>query len=305
MMPLYEQKEGLFYHVHPLTMTIYIMSVFILGLALTHPVYQGLLFMVTLVALWVSGNIGHWRAYAKFALPMVVILMVVNGIFVKAGATVLYNGPTVPVFGKLRITLEALAYGGGMGLRLLVVISIFCLFTYTVQPDRFMKLFGPFGNRTVFVMTLAIRLFPLMVTDYRRIIEVQRCRGVQFDHVPWHRRVKNIFPVTSVLLLSSLERSFLQAESMYARGYGSGMRTVFHRELWRRRDTIMVALTLGGLLVGIITGLTGDGLYTYYPRMGTIKIKDLALALLVAIPLLMPVVMDWGWRRWPALRSKI
>ncbi len=217
----------------------------------------------------------------------------------------LYNGPRIPVIGKLRITLEAIAYGGGMGIRLLVIISVFCLFTYTVQPDKFMKLFSRFGNKTVFVVILSIRLFPLMISDYQRIMEVQRCRGVRFSQGKWTKRLRNMLPITSVLLLSSLERSFLQAESMYARGYGCGKRTVYNKDLWRTRDTIIAVMTSFGLAVGIYAYIAGYGSYVYYPELAAMKWTDLIALLVIAAGLTGPVLLNWGWKKWPKLRLKI
>ena len=302
---LYREKDNFFYGLHPFTMSFYMGSIFLMSLIQTHPVYLCSLLGVTVLAIWRSDNLKHWQGYARFTVPLMFMIMVVNALFVRAGATVLYRGPSIPVIGMVRITLEALAYGAGMGIRLLVIISIFCLFTYTVQPDRFMKLFGPFGNRTVFVITLSMRLFPLMVNDYRRIMEVQRCRGVRFDEGRWWQRVRHMFPVTSVLLLSSLERSFLQAESMYARGYGSGRRTVYNQELWRPRDTVMTLFTALALILSIGAAIGGWGNYDYYPRLTAVVLYDLFPLIPATVALTVPVFMDWGWRNWPAFRSKI
>lgn len=302
---LYRQKDNFFYKLHPFTLSFYVFTVFVLALLHMNPVYLVPLLMITGVVIVASGNKDPYKGYLRLSLPLIVMLMIINGLFIKAGATVIYRGPVLPVLGRIRITAEALAYGGGMGLRLLIIISAFCLFTYTVQPDRFMKLFGPFGNRTVFLMTLSIRLFPLMVTDYRRIMEVQRCRGVRFNSSRWPERVRNLFPVVSVLLLSSLERSFMQAESMYARGFGSGRRTQYSSELWRRRDSIINILTATALIFGIWLQVAGISAFEYYPRMTSLASVALWPVAVLVLLLSAPVMMDWGWHRWAVFRSRI
>lgn len=302
---LYRQKDNLFYQLHPLTLTLYVATVFLLALMITNPFYLLPILVTTGAMIWASGNIKPYKGYLKLSIPLFLMLMIINGLFVKAGTHVLFRGPSLPVIGRIRITLEALAYGAGMGLRLLVIISAFCLFTYTVQPDRLMTLFGRLGNRTVFLMSLSIRLFPLMISDYRRIMEVQRCRGVRFNSRSWRDRVKHMFPVISVLLISSLERSFMQAESMYARGFGSGSRTQYKRELWRRRDTMIHLSTIAALIFGLSVQLMGVSTFTYYPQITSVGTMTLWPISVLTVLLIVPLIIDWGWRHWARFRSKI
>lgn len=305
MIPLYRVKNNLIYKLHPFAIAFFIFAIFFLSLIFTHPVYITSLFVVISILIIDSGNFNEWKGYLKISIPLVAMVMIINALFVKVGSTVIYSGPRLPLIGKVRITLEALAYGAGMGIRLMTIISIFCLYTYTVQPDRFMKLFSRFGNKTVFIVTLSIRLFPLMISDYRRIMEVQRCRGVKVDSGGFMKRIKNTFPVVSVLLLSSLERSFQQAESMYARGYGSGKRTVYNRELWRIRDYLIIGMTCVAIIAGLISYIKGFGTYSYYPRLVKFDIKEFKLLYLIVFTLIFPAILDWGWRKWPILKLKI
>jgi len=305
MLPLYRKKTNFIYTFHPLALAVYIFAVFLLALLYTHPLYLFLILTATGMMLIGSENGRQWKGYLRYTIPLMLMLIVINGIFVKSGVTVLYRGPSLPLLGKVRITLEAIAYGGGMGLRLVVIISIFCLFTYTVQPDRLMKSFSRYGNKTVFVFTMAMRLFPLLVSDARRIMEVQQCRGVKFETKGFKKKMINLMPITSVLLLSSLERSFQQAESMYARGYGSGRRTVYKKEIWRPRDVILVGASIAAVIFGIVIYIFGFGTYDYYPKLLGIKYRDFWAVMVIFILLSIPSMMNWGWQKWPKLKSKI
>lgn len=305
MRPLYKETNHLIYKLHPFTIVFFIFGVFLLSLVFTHPLYLIGLMLVTLILIIDSGNLDQWKGYMKISFMLVIMIIIVNAIFVNAGATVLYNGPRLPVIGKVRITLEALAYGAGMGLRLLVIMSVFCFYTYTVQPDKFMKLFSRFGNKSVFVIALSMRLFPLMIDDYRRITEVQRCRGVKMDNNKLIGRIKNLLPITSVLLLSSLERSFQQAESMYAKGYGSGRRSTYRKEIWRLRDYLILAMTAMGIITGIYASVIGYGKYEYYPRLTAFNIKGIGPLVAIMLAFIFPVLLNWGWKRWRILRLKI
>ena len=304
-MLLYKEKHSLIYKLHPLTSALLVLILFVLSIIFTHPVYLlGLLVIIVLIILD-TGNLKEWKEYLRFTLPMITIIILVNALFINAGATVLYIGPRLPLIGRIRITLEAIAYGAGMGLRLLTIISVFCLYTYIIQPDKFLKLFSRFGNKSVFVLTLSIRLFPLMINDYKRIIEVQKCRGVSLEKGKWIDKAKNMLPIVSVLLLSSLERSFQQAESMFSRGYGSGKRSIYTKDIFRIRDFLIIGALTISLILGIVAFIKGDSFFIYYPRLSNINYSDLRLLLIISLFLALPVLLDWGWKKWEILRLKI
>ncbi|SFR01210.1 energy-coupling factor transporter transmembrane component T family protein [Desulfoscipio geothermicus] len=301
----YREKDNLIHKLHPLAAVAYISIIIILSLIFSHPVYLlGLLLAVGTVII-ASGNFREWTPYLLISLGMITVIMLVNAVFVQAGSTVLFYGPRVPVLGKIRITLEAICFGIGMGIRLLVIVSAFCFYTYAVHPDKALKLFSKFGNKSVLAVTLSTRLFPLMIRDVRRITEVQRCRGVKLDTGSRWQRVKNRLPVINVLLLSSLERSLQLAESMQARGYGSGKRTCYTRDLWRPRDCLIFSAAVLSLLTGIWAVWQGWAGYTYYPRLESLQLNDLKMAAVIVLALTVPTVLSWGWKKWPLLKSKI
>ncbi|MGI6487484.1 MAG: energy-coupling factor transporter transmembrane component T family protein [Syntrophothermaceae bacterium] len=300
----YREKDNLVHQLHPFTTITFVGVVMVLSLVFSHPVYLvGLLLAVGTVIV-AAGNYQEWKVYLKFSLVMIVMIMVINSVFVHTGSTVLLIGPDLPILRNIRITLEALAFGAGMGVRLLVIISVFCLYTYAIHPDKVLKLFSRWGNKSVLVITLSTRLIPLLIADFRRIIEVQRCRGVKYDG-SWWERARNLLPVINVLLLSCLERSQQLAESMYARGYGSGPRTYYDREYWRPRDYFILMGVAVSFLVGIWATFRGWSVYTYYPRLTEFTPNELKMAMVIILTLSFPAILNWGWKKWPLLRSKI
>ncbi|ATW27579.1 energy-coupling factor transporter transmembrane component T family protein [Candidatus Formimonas warabiya] len=301
----YREKNNLIHKIHPFTALSFILTVFLLSLLFSHPVYLLALFCAVGLVIGAAGIVPQWKGYLKFTLSMMVILMMVNALFVHNGATVLLRGPRLPVLGQTQITLEALAYGAGMGIRLLVIISVFCFYTYAVHPDKVLKLFSRWGRQSVLAITLATRLFPLITQDFKRITEIQRCRGVKLTSGSWWEKIKNFVPIMSVLLLSCLERSWQMAESMQARGYGSGPRTSYHRDLWRPRDWLILAGLGLGLGTGLWAVLAGWSAYAYYPRLGKIDLASIKLAGVLMITLALPALLSWGWKKWPLFRSKI
>jgi len=302
---MYREKNNLIHKLHPVTTVSFIAVIVLLALIFSHPVYLlGLLFAAG-AAIVAAGITQEWKSYLQFSLGMITVIIVINTIFVRAGTTVLFFGPRIPGLGRVKITLEALFFGVGMGIRLLAVVSAFCLYTHAVNPDKLLKLLGKFGNKSVLAVTLATRLFPLMVKDFKRITEVYRCRGAKLNTGSWLQRLKNLFPVMNVLLLSCLERSLQLAESMHARGYGSGDRTFYNRDLWRPRDYLILIIVLIGLMTGIWATLKGWASYMYYPRLERFHLNEIKPAGLLTFVLTIPAILNWGWKKWPLLKSKI
>jgi energy-coupling factor transport system permease protein len=304
-MLVYREKDNLIHKLHPFTIVFFIAVIFILSLVFSHPVYLLGLFIGVSAVIIASGNFSEWKIYLKMSVFFMLMIMFINTIVVQTGDTVLLTGPRVPVFGRINVTLEALAFGAGMGLRLLVIISVFCLYTYAVHPDKVLKMFSRLGNKSVLLVALSTRLFPLMVSDYKRITEVQKCRGVKFDTGKRLERVKNFMPVISILLLSSLERSMQIAESMNARGFGTGKRSSYSRNFWRPRDIIIIAALSINLLFGILAAVKGWSAYNYYPKLTYFKISELYIVVIVVLTLIVPAVLNWGWKKWPLWKSKI
>ncbi|RKD21440.1 energy-coupling factor transport system permease protein [Caminicella sporogenes DSM 14501] len=304
-MLMYREKNNLFYKLHPLTNLLYISLILFFSFIFSSPIYLLGLFISVGLVIISSENLSEWRGYLKFSLILIAIIIVVNVIIVKAGSTVLYRGPRLPVLGRIRITMEALIYAVGMGIRLLVVISIFCFYTYGIHPDKLLKLFSRWGNKSVLVITLSTRLFPLMISDYKRISEVQRCRGVKLNTGSLWNKAKNMIPIYNVLLLSSLERSFQIAESMYARGYGSGKRSIYKRELFRPRDFLIIISLFLAFVVGVFVFLRGWSSYIYYPKLQSFSLKETMGAFVVSFILTFPALLNWGWQRCKILKLKI
>jgi energy-coupling factor transport system permease protein len=300
----YQEKDNLIYKLHPITMLSFIAVVFVLALLLSNPVYLVGLLVAVAVIIAAADAVREWMVYLKYSLMLSTFIVLINALVIRLGETVLFRF-NLPGPGELKITLEALAFGAGMSIRLLIIVSVFCLYTYAVHPDKMLKMLSKGGNSSVLVIILSTRLFPLLLTDYYRITEVQRCRGVKFDSGRFYEKAKNLLPIVNVLLLSCLERSLQLAESMCARGYGSGKRSSYSRELWRPRDYVILAGITASLAIGVFSAIKGWSAYSYYPHLSRISSEQIVLTTVMTLTLVIPAILNWGWKKWPILRSKI
>lgn len=303
-MYIYQDKHTLLHKLHPLTLILYIVIVSVLSLIFSHPGFLLFMFIGLLSVIIAADIVKEWFGYFKISLAFIVIIIIVNSIVVQAGSTVLLWGPVIPGLGKIRITLEAIFFALTMGLRLMVIITAFCLLTYVLNPDRGLQMLGAAGKHTALVLTLTVRLFPLLVSDFRRIYDVQRTRGVKFNG-RLKENIRNFFPVINAVLLSSLERSFQLAEALHSRGFGAGKRTHLQTDFFRPRDIIIISVTMVLVVTGIFLFMEGHASFVFYPRLQPIQSQDMMLAAGYGILISVPAVLHWGWTKFRLFQSKM
>ena len=305
---LFYQEKGLFLQsLHPAAGLVYLLVLLLLSLLYENPLYLLALFFLLVLLINEVDGLEAWEGMLKAGIFLMLVVMVVNPLVIRAGETVIWHGPTLPFLGKLTVSMEALAYGAAASLRLLVIISIFSLYNLMISPDRVFDLFAKAMGKSILMIALSTRLFPVMVRDLQRIKEVQQLRGVDFETGSLWTRVKKYSLIYNVLLLSSLEGALGVAESMQARAYGSGRRSVYRRDLVRPRDVLCLAGSLLALVAAAWGLRYGYGKYTFYPEADYL-IKDgatLPVLLAVMFYLSVPLIISRGWKHCRFLRSNV
>ena len=228
------------------------------------------------------------RTAARWALSLGLLIVLVNGLVVRRGDTVLVRGFDVPVLGQLDVTLEALAEGAVLGLRVVVVLLAFAVFSACVDPDRMLGALRPIARRSAITATLITRLVPLAARDHARLREAASLRGpvaAQVGRAATARR----------LVAGSLDRAADVAATLELRGYGLAPPSSRPRErggaaAWSANGSSVLLVLLAVISGGVALGarLAGVGSFDAYP---TIRIDadapTIALALLIALSSLM------------------
>lgn len=298
----YYAGDSFWHRLHPAPALCLIGAWVALSMLIIHPLYLLMLLLTAAAALAAAGGSRLFVPYLRLGAVFTVVMLVFNAIVVRAGVTILFYGPRLPVVGKMNVSLEALAYAVVMGGRMLCLLLIFGFFSFVVNPDRLLGMLGRFAGNTGLFLVTASRIFPLLTADAVRIGEVQRTRGLRISGRGPLAALGARLPALSVLLLSSLERSWQMAESMAARGYGSGRRTRYFNELLRPRDWLVTAVSVLSLLLFMLkrTRL----LYSFYPRLDPVFPADITPLLLFA-GFWAVIAVSWGWNRWSFFRLKI
>ena len=117
------------------------------------------------------------RASLRWGVTLGIFIVAVNGLVAQRGDTVLVHGLWLPLFGSTEVSAEALAEGGVLALRIVVVLMAFAVHTACVDPDRTLRLLRPLARRSALTATLIARLVPLAAADHVRLGEAAALRG--------------------------------------------------------------------------------------------------------------------------------
>ncbi|HEU4393508.1 MAG TPA: energy-coupling factor transporter transmembrane component T, partial [Solirubrobacterales bacterium] len=152
------------------------------------------------------------RAALQMGATLALLIVVVNALVVNRGATVLARLGEWPLLGQVDVTAEALADGAVFGLRAVVVMVAFAVYSACVDPDRVLRALRPFAGRSALTATLVSRLVPVAAADASRLREAALLRGpgaAEAGRAPLARR----------LLAGSLDRAVDVAATLELRGY--------------------------------------------------------------------------------------
>lgn len=223
---------------------------------------------------------GSRRAVAfalRLALPLMALMAIVNGLVYHRGETILLRGWNLPVIGNTDFTLEALAAGAVIGLRVVVVLMAFAVYSACVNPDAVMRAMRPVARRSALTAALVSRLVPLAIADLARAREAAALRGPAA--APVGRAV-----MARRLVEGSLDRSVDVAATLELRGHSLDGGAARRREPAGPAGLLLLATT--GVLSASVAALAlGAGGFEEYPRF-SVDMGAGTLALSAALPLL-------------------
>ena len=270
----YKDTGSALQRLSPFVMLAWTAAMVVAALLLQHPLFLAALAAST-VPVVVAARVSHdWLVLMKLAAWMCLAIVLVNVIVSNEGAHVLAEaGFSLPVLGTPRITLEALAFGGAMSMRLLVMVAAFGLLNLSVHPDDLMravmKLRLPY--KSVLVTSLSTRFVPVLLADAGTIADVQRSRGLEFDSGGLLQRIQSRAALVLPLLSNSLDRAVQLAEAMESRAYGARPRRTFYRDVPVTPDDVAAIVLVSGAVASVIAvRVAGLASYLYYPSLDSI-----------------------------------
>ena len=159
-----------------------------------------------------AGARGAVRAAIRLGLAIALPIVVVNALVVNRGETVLARLGEWPLLGQVNVTAEAIADGAVFGLRAVVVMIAFAVYSACVDPDRVLRALRPVAGRSALTATLISRLVPVAAADAARLRDAGRLRGPAAAPLGRAALIRR-------LLAGSLDRAVDVAATLELRGY--------------------------------------------------------------------------------------
>jgi energy-coupling factor transport system permease protein len=261
-------------------------------LLLNNPIYIALLIGWVIILSYLDGCIKEVFGITRYLLLAALFIIVANPLLNHNGSTLILYVPSL----RLYITFEALMYGVIMALRLYGITLVLGLSNMILHPDRTFGFFSKFMGKSALLMSMTLRLFPMILNSCRSIVDAERIRGSSVNEKRFLKRVKNQGAVVTILFMGCLEDAGDMAESMYSRGYGSGKRSTYFKEILSNVDIAFIILFVAEMVLFIVLQSGGYNTMSYYPQMDN-PIEHLSLITIVFVAICgIPAAVNWGWK---------
>jgi energy-coupling factor transport system permease protein len=223
------------------------------GLLYEHPLVLGAMCLAVLAAGALAGVGAQTSRALRLCLIAAPLVVAINLLANRNGLTVFWRLGDIPPFGELDLTVEALAYGGALALRLALTVLAAALFAAAVDVDALLLGARRVSARSALTAVLAVRLVPVLARDARRLDDARRCRPDAGGTGPAAR-----VAVLRAICAGALDRAADVAATLEVRGYGTAARPRRRREPWSRQDlafaasaAVLLALAVAGRVAGI------------------------------------------------------
>lgn len=190
------------------------------------------------------------KTVLKSIKPLVIIICITAVLNLFYG-----DGEALVQIGKLKITLDGIITAVFMAVRIITLVVISSLLTYTTSPteltDGLERLLKPLKVLKVDVhsismtMTIALRFIPTLIEEIQKIMSAQKSRGAEMDSGGLIHRAKALIPVLIPLFVSAFRRANELAYAMECRCYRGGQgRTKMKIMKLEARDYISLVIVI-------------------------------------------------------------
>ncbi|MCD7797562.1 MAG: energy-coupling factor transporter transmembrane protein EcfT [Clostridiales bacterium] len=167
------------------------------------------------------------KTVLKSIKPLAIIIIITSLLNLFYG-----DGEALVQIGKLKITEDGIMTALFMAVRIIILVVISSLLTYTTSPteltdglERLMKplkIFKIDVHSISMTMTIALRFIPTLIEEIDKIMSAQKSRGADMESGGLVHRAKALIPVLIPLFVSAFRRANELAYAMECRCYGGG-----------------------------------------------------------------------------------
>lgn len=227
-----------------------------------HPLVLFALALALVGASWAAGVGAQLTRVLRPAIAMGAPIVAINMLVSREGLTVFARLGDLGPFGQGNLTVEALAYGGVIALKVALLPLITGLAALTVDPDELLGVLRRLSFRSALTASLATRMMGVLTADARRLAEAQRTRP---PGAPGAGRAR--LALISAVVGSSLDRAMDVACTLELRGFASPARASRRRSALSRHDLAFGSSAVALLVTILLARATGAVSFTAYPLL--------------------------------------
>ncbi len=223
----------------------------------------GIVVLLTFIAMFLSSiPVKLYLKSIKVVIPIIIFTAILN-MFYSSG-----DSEPLVSFWIFKIYSSGLLRAGFMAVRVLLLILLSSLLTYTTTPNdltdaiervllplKFIGL-GRAIHTMSMMMTIALRFIPTLIDETNKIMNAQKARGADLDSGGLIKKVKALLPILIPLLISSVRRAYELAEAMECRCYngGKGRKRMkqLHLKVCDYVSFFVISLCLAGIIISNI-----------------------------------------------------
>jgi len=206
---------------NPITNFVFFIGAVVMGMFFIHPVSVCCSIVCSLIYYFWLKRLKGFRLLAYLVI-LFMVLTVLNPFFNTDGQIVLFWAFARPY------TLESLIYGATLAGMVVSALCWFACYNCVMTSDKFIYMFGRITPSLSLIISMILRLIPHFRRKAAQIASARACIGLAGDSSAglWER-LRNGAVILNTMTGWSLENGIITADSMRARGYGSGKRSSF------------------------------------------------------------------------------
>ncbi len=235
--------KGRLASIHPGVLFLYFIVVLITAGFCYRPEFQAVALFSALLGCGLLLPIREaLRTVGLYCIPAVLIALT-NPLFSHGGTPLFY-------INQMAITKEALLYGVSMGVALICILCWFRIFTEILPGDRILDLFGGRLPKISMLLHVTLRTVPLLRERIQETRQAQRALGLYGGAQGYVGKVRQELQIFKTVLSDCGEDAIERGDSMRARGYGQGRRTMLRVKSFAVPDLLLFLgiLAITGML---------------------------------------------------------
>lgn len=215
---LYSERSSPVHRLNPVTKLVAMLSIIVIVFAVQQWWMAALVVLVVVVPVAVASGCGGrlLSLSLKLLLPILVVLVLLQGLFFPEGTTVLAE------WGPARVTVEGLLFALTIGSRLTALVLCSLLLLLTTHPANLMTALTERGMspKISYVLSSTLQIIPAFRTRADSILLAQQARGLRLTGNPF-KKAAALLPLISPLILGMFTDVEERSTAMEARAFGA------------------------------------------------------------------------------------